>query len=93
MPPETETPDTAAVDPLVSTDGLYSYRWETRFGRHTVFLEVRNGVILENLASESSPVKSFVGKPLAEFVTARASQSWRFQGDSLIQVNMAKVPC
>lgn len=74
------------------SDGMYQYRWYTTFGWHTIFFHVKNGEILENIASQSSPVKHFEGRQLGELVEARFSKEWGFKGDSLKQVLPAEDP-
>ncbi len=81
---------TATVRTNEDVDGLYRYRWTTRFGRHTVFYDVRNGVIQENIASQNSPMKPFEGRMISEFAQARLMKDWRFQDDSLHQMTNGK---
>lgn len=83
-PPDSRSPDS-------STDGTYRYRWTTRFGRHTVFFFVKDGVITTNPANENHPVKHFDGKTLAEFVDRRMKTDWLFCGnDSLHQITVSE---
>lgn len=68
-----------------SSDGIYRYRWESRFGKHSVFFDVTDGIIQENEASEMSPIKAFEGRTIDELHVARARSDWRFRDDSLHQ--------
>ena len=67
-------------------DGTYQYRWTTRFGLHTVYFEVKNGIIQENIANQTSPIKSFEGMTTKDFDYARLQDEWRFKDDSFRQV-------
>lgn len=80
-------------DPVATNediDGIYRYRWTTRFGRHTVFYDVKGGVIQENIANQSSPIREFVGRNISEFAQARLMKDWRFTDDSLHQMKQAE---
>ena len=67
-------------------DGIWRYRWSTRFGRHTVYFKVENGIIQTNPVHLSNPVKEFEGLSIDDFSQARLMQDWRFHDDSLYQV-------
>jgi hypothetical protein len=75
-----------------STDGVYRYRWTTRFGRHTVYFDVKDGVIQENIANQVSPIKMFEGKTTKDFDYARLQGDWRFKGDSFHQMTSVDSP-
>lgn len=82
---------TAPVSTNENIDGLYRYRWTTRFGRHTVFYEVSGGIIQENIASQMSPIKGFEGRTISDFAQARLMKDWRFEDDSLYQITIETV--
>lgn len=69
-----------------SGDGTYRYCWSTQFGGHTVYYRVIDGIIQDNPANESSPIKQFVGKTVREFSAARLTREWKFKGDSFHQM-------
>jgi hypothetical protein len=62
---------------------VYRYQWSTPWGRHTVFYEVKDGVIQDNIANERSPIKQFVGLTIGQFCEARMSSTWQWQDDKL----------
>ena len=77
---------TAPVSTTKNIDGIYRYKWTTRFGRHTVYYDVRGGIIQKNIANKSSPIREFVGRTISEFAQARLMEDWRFNDDSLHQM-------
>lgn len=57
-------------------DGRYRYTWGTRFGVHTVYYGVKDGVVLENIASVRNSLKPYEGKQFSKFCKHRESEDW-----------------
>lgn len=51
-----------------------------------MYYDVKDGVIQENIANQSSPIREFVGRKISEFAQARLMKDWRFHDDSLHQM-------
>jgi len=70
-----------------SDDGMYRYRWSTRTGWHTNFFKVKDGVIQDDPAHVTSPIKPFEGRKIEELRRARFEPSWKFGNDTIMKIS------
>jgi hypothetical protein len=83
-------PSALRCSAAAGSDGMYRYTWTTRFGRHSMFFRVKDGLIQCNVNNQTSPVRMFEAKPIGGFIQARLMKDWRFTDDSLHQITQDK---